>query len=220
MLSNPQTVLQQRQRLHRRQNSTPTTPYEAMKVPIIPAPGLQRHNSHRRGQSLDQRSPIRRPRSVYEGVSITNKGSIFEQQILREAQQQRLQRPGQQTQSHIPQCGLPMDNTDFQRMSMPMTQSIYTDQAIMNAPLQSPGNTNYEIGRGIELPMGGAYEMVGLGLDENANNHYFQQSHHQLYDMNDGMGMDMRRMSQPDLQDFGQRPMTPLQQMNNSELSR
>ncbi|KAL2410972.1 hypothetical protein ABEF95_003672 [Exophiala dermatitidis] len=60
MMSNPPSSLQQRQRLHRRQNSTPVVAFEAMKVSANMPP--QRQNSHRRGQSFDQqqRSPIRK----------------------------------------------------------------------------------------------------------------------------------------------------------------
>ncbi|KAF4635709.1 hypothetical protein G7Y89_g2398 [Cudoniella acicularis] len=72
MLSNPTNNLHNRQRQHRRQNSTPTA-FEPVKANNLP--NLQRHGTHRRGMSLDQR---RRPTPPQD---IT---------------QQRLVRPGQQ----------------------------------------------------------------------------------------------------------------------------
>ncbi|KAG9246164.1 hypothetical protein BJ878DRAFT_405901, partial [Calycina marina] len=74
MLSNPQTNLHNRQRLHRRQNSTPNE-FDSVKVHDLPT--IQRHNGHRRGQmSLDFR---RQPQDL---------NSL-------KTQQQRLARPGQ-----------------------------------------------------------------------------------------------------------------------------
>lgn len=96
MLSNPTNNLQNRQRLHRRQNSTPTA-FEAAKVHGLPNP--QRHGSHRRGISLDQRRQ-QTPSQDYM-VSNTNQGyQTTQQHILRETQQQRLVRPGQQYQHY------------------------------------------------------------------------------------------------------------------------
>lgn len=95
MLSNP-TNLHQRQRQHRRQKSTPTV-FDAPKVPLLP--NIVTNGHHRRGMSLDQRR--RRLPSPQENktVSTTNNGFHQTQQhILREAQQQRLARPGQQQQ--------------------------------------------------------------------------------------------------------------------------
>ncbi|RDW73905.1 hypothetical protein BP5796_07347 [Coleophoma crateriformis] len=83
MLSNPNNNLQNRQRLHRRQNSTPNA-FEAAKVNALP--NLQRHGSHRRGISLDQRRRQTPPQDYTH--------------ILRETQQQRLVRPGQQYQHY------------------------------------------------------------------------------------------------------------------------
>ncbi|PQE20629.1 c2h2 transcription factor swi5 protein [Rutstroemia sp. NJR-2017a BBW] len=78
MLSNPTNNLQNRHRQHRRQNSTPTA-FDAVKVNNLPT--VQKHG-HRRGMSLDTR---RRPTSPQVHTH-----------ILRETQQQRLVRPGQQ----------------------------------------------------------------------------------------------------------------------------
>ncbi|PBP20035.1 C2H2 transcription factor Swi5 [Diplocarpon rosae] len=52
MLSNPTNALHSRQRQHRRQQSTPNA-FEAVKASNLPT--IQRHNSHRRGMSLDTR---------------------------------------------------------------------------------------------------------------------------------------------------------------------
>lgn len=93
MLSNPTNNLHNRQRQHRRQNSTPSA-FDSVKVHDLP--NLQRRNSHRRGMSLDQR---RRQNSPQDNntVSTTNQGyQTTPQHILRETQQQRLARPGQQ----------------------------------------------------------------------------------------------------------------------------
>ena len=215
MLSNPPTVLQQRQRLHhRRQNSTPVT-MEALKVPTIQAPGLQRQNSHLRGQSLDQRSPIRRPRSQQESVSITNR--LNEQQILREAQQQRLARPGQRyQQTQSPQCGIQFEEPNYQTMNdMPMDTNMYNNSTVDNLLQQSAGMqyaNQMPVSPGMQMPGSNNYEGIGLGLDENAGHHYFQQAHHYMYDMPNSDGRDMRRMSQPELQSYVQRPVTPVQQ--------
>jgi regulatory protein SWI5 len=88
MLSNPSTDLQRQQR-HRRQQSTPSI-YDTVKVSSLQK--IQKHASHRRGMSLD---PRQQPSSPQDPVSITNHG-LHEnpQHILREAQQQRLARPG------------------------------------------------------------------------------------------------------------------------------
>ena len=97
MLSNPNSRLHQRQRQHRRQNSTPTA-FQAPKVPLLPASTLQRNGSHRRGQSYDQQSNQRQTRQHWpqdDTTVSTNPGLQQRQQhILREAQQQRLARPG------------------------------------------------------------------------------------------------------------------------------
>ncbi|KAI9798570.1 MAG: hypothetical protein M1833_004707 [Piccolia ochrophora] len=87
MLSNPNSTLHQRQRQHRRQNSTPTA-FDAPKVPLLPPGILQRRGSHRRGLSLDQRQQQKQhpPKPHPHPENGTH--------ILREAQQQRIARPG------------------------------------------------------------------------------------------------------------------------------
>jgi regulatory protein SWI5 len=92
MLSNPSNNLHNRQRQHRRQNSTPTA-FEPVKASNLP--NIQRHGGHRRGISLDQRRRQTPPQEFM--VSTTNTGyQTTQQHILRETQQQRLARPGQQ----------------------------------------------------------------------------------------------------------------------------
>ncbi|KZF21931.1 hypothetical protein L228DRAFT_163733 [Xylona heveae TC161] len=118
MLSNPATNLHLRQRQHRRQNSTPTA-FETPKVPLLPATQLQRHGSHRRGMSLDQRANLFQPRrfSTQDDVtvSITNPGfNRHPQHIVREAQPQRLLRPGhQQRPSFMRRPPLAVPSQDF-----------------------------------------------------------------------------------------------------------
>lgn len=104
MLSNPPSAssLQARQRQHRRQNSTPSA-FEAVK--IAPLPNFQQRPpmSHRRGLSLDTRrnqfSPTNPTTTIRQdfttvSTSTTNPGSATSQHVLREAQQQRIARPG------------------------------------------------------------------------------------------------------------------------------
>jgi regulatory protein SWI5 len=94
MLSNPTNNLQNRQRQHRRQQSTPTA-FEAVKVTTLPH--IQRQSSHRRGMSLDQRRRQTSPQGINTVSSTNNQGyQTTQQHILRETQQQRLARPGQQ----------------------------------------------------------------------------------------------------------------------------
>ncbi|KAI1645187.1 uncharacterized protein F4817DRAFT_344518 [Daldinia loculata] len=115
MLSNPvHGGLHARHRQHRRQNSTPTG-YETMKIATnLSNMHQQQHQnqqrsrmSHRRGMSLDIRrqqpqqqmqSPTIPIRQEYSTVSnaTNNTGSITSQHVLREAQQQRMARPGSQ----------------------------------------------------------------------------------------------------------------------------
>ena len=93
MLSNPTNNLHNRQRQHRRQNSTPNA-FESVKVPDLP--NIQRHGGHRRGMSLDTRQRQTPPQDILT-ASTTNQGyQTTQQHILRETQQQRLVRPGQQ----------------------------------------------------------------------------------------------------------------------------
>jgi regulatory protein SWI5 len=94
MLSNPINNLQNRQRQHRRQNSTPTA-FEPVKVNSLP--NIQRNGVHRRGMSLDTRRRRQTPPQDNTVSTTNNQGyQTTPQHILREAQQQRLARPGQQ----------------------------------------------------------------------------------------------------------------------------
>lgn len=99
MLSTQTSSLQQRQRQHRRQNSTPTA-FDAPKVPLLPATAIRRNGSHRRGLSLDQRPHQRNQPKQFpqdDRTVSTNIGLHQQQQhILQETQQQRLARPGPQ----------------------------------------------------------------------------------------------------------------------------
>lgn len=214
-MSNPQSMLQQRHKLHRRQNSTPLA-FEALKVPTLP-PTIQRHNSHRRGQSLDQRSPTRGAnRQTGSTVSITNTGSAtIGQQILREAQQQNLARPGQRNQSPVASdCGIFQDhNIDH--------NEIY-NSTTMNAILQEQSNLQVAspleqfFSQDLYMPSQADFEGTdsNVGLD---SQHYFQSTHNVRQSFEDEM-MNQRKMSEPDLQLCGQqRPTTPAQQMNSGK---
>jgi regulatory protein SWI5 len=92
MLSNSTNNLQNRQRQHRRQNSTPTA-FESVKVNNLPK--IQRH-AHRRGMSLDQRRRQTTPQEITVSTTNNQGYQTTQQHILRETQQQRLARPGQQ----------------------------------------------------------------------------------------------------------------------------
>lgn len=205
-MSNPSSVLQQRQRLHRRQNSTPVA-FEAMRVSTLP-PAIQRQNSHRRGQSLDQRSPIRgQHRKTGSTVSITNLGSITTgQQILQEAQQQKTARPGQPNQSPAsPQCGTLADQT--------IDHNALFDATIMNDILQDSSTLQHFFPQEIYMPPSAGLEGKEPNVDENSL-HYFQSAHNVRQEYGD----DMRRKSQPDMHMYAQqRPITPAQQMNSGE---
>jgi hypothetical protein len=221
-MSNPPSVLQQRQRLHRRQNSTPVA-FEAMKVPSLP-PAIQRQNSHRRGQSLDQRSPTRgqnrQQQQIGSTVSITNPGlsANIGHQILREAQQQKLARPGQQQQNQSPMspgCGTFSDQT--------MNQSGLYSATTMNAILQEQANMQVAsplhqyFPQTMYMPSSAGLEGMDPNVDENSQ-HYFQSTHNGGHNFGDEL-MNARRMSQPDLQIYAsQRPITPAQQINSGEL--
>ncbi|KAI0965814.1 hypothetical protein F4678DRAFT_311841 [Xylaria arbuscula] len=120
MLSNPPpSGLHSRNRQHRRQISTPTA-YETVKIApnlqnIQPSPLRAQHSqyqqqqqqqqqrsrvSHRRGMSLDtRRQALAQRRQAYGTVSNTNNstGTVNPpQHVVREAQQQRIARPGPQ----------------------------------------------------------------------------------------------------------------------------
>jgi hypothetical protein len=222
-MSNPPSSLQQRQRLHRRQNSTPVVAFEAMKVSAT-MPQQPRHTLHRRGQSFDlQRSPIRKQQQG-NAVSMTNLGSIHGQQILREAQQQKIARPGQlQQHPHLnlhtnlpgtPDCGMfqpatnsippsPYDNMTMNAMmhqnspsmDFPHSQQYFTD---MNMPMQN----------GMAMAL----------MDENSNQ-FFHDAQTLQFHQSTGISFDNRRMSQPDLRVQTQlRPHTPSQQIQTGEL--
>ncbi|KAI1082142.1 hypothetical protein F5B20DRAFT_23769 [Whalleya microplaca] len=104
MLSTTPSGLQARNRQHRRQNSTPTA-FETMKI-ATNLPNMHPHQqqrsriSHRRGMSLDIRqmqSPTTPLRQEFTTVSNnTNIGLTTPQHVPREAQQQRIARPGPQ----------------------------------------------------------------------------------------------------------------------------
>ena len=212
-MSNPTSMLQQRQRLHRRQNSTPVA-LEALKVPNLPN-GLQRQNSHRRGQSLDQRSPRRvQNRQLASTVSSTNQGSpTTGQHILREAQRQNLARPGQQTHSPIsPRCDITPRTGANNQMYDGSMETFMQEQASLqtSSPIQpcfSPG---------IYMPSSAGIQDIHSDLGENSPG-YFQATEDFQSAFTNGALIE-RSMSQPDLLlNAQQRPITPAQQMNSGK---
>ncbi|CEI69862.1 unnamed protein product [Fusarium venenatum] len=165
MQSNLSGGLHARQKQHRRQNSTPTA-FEGAKIPNLPT--AQRQTAHRRGLSLDIRrqhiaaspatttTPTRQNQMVGTNTNNTGLSHYPQHNVLREAQQQRIQaRPGTQnpyanlassasdnylmsphgtpqTQRFDPSCfdpnSIPFDtyNTDFNVM-MSKGQQAYGD---------------------------------------------------------------------------------------------
>ena len=93
MLSNPSNNLHNRQRQHRRQNSTPNA-FDTVKVHDLPT--IQRNHGHRRGMSLDTRRRQTPPQEITVSTTNNQGYQTTQQHILRETQQQRLARPGQQ----------------------------------------------------------------------------------------------------------------------------
>ncbi|KAH8592318.1 hypothetical protein B0O99DRAFT_484960, partial [Bisporella sp. PMI_857] len=117
MLSNPTNNLQNRQRLHRRQNSTPNA-FDSVKVHDLPT--IQRHGAHRRGMSLDTRRRQTPPQDYNT--------------------QQRLARPGQSFPNFDND-----ENYNSSPLATPQRQSFdaacsvqYGDQAL-NSPFQFSG---------------------------------------------------------------------------------
>lgn len=208
MMSHQPSSLPQSQparHFHRRQNSTPVVAFEAMKVSSLP-PTVQRQGVHRRGLSYDQhqRSPIRRQGTA---VSMTNQHPG--QHILREAQQLRTARPGQQQPNTDlpvnPQCAYypgSQPNSPFEEIqyntAMPKSQSMQFPPSpyfsYNMSPAMSPLQNNFS-------------DMARM--DENSQ-HYFQ-SMHQNQDPNATYD---RRMSQPELR-LQMRPQTPAEQVQN-----
>lgn len=221
MMSNPPSSLHHRQAMHRRQNSTPIVAFEAMKVSTSMPP--QRQSLHRRGQSFDQqRSPIRRQQQQHGStVSMTNLGSIHGQQILREAQQQKIaRRPGQQLQLNMdmpisPDCGIysgssgSMPGTPFENMSM---------NAFMH---QNPNGMDYSHSPQFfsDMYMSMQNGMPGMGIMDENTPQYLHDARSVHSQQSSGMSFDARRMSQPDLRVQTQlRPHTPSHQIQTGEL--
>ena len=213
MMSNPPSSLQSRQKLHhQRQNSTPVA-FEAMKVPM--PPHTQRQTLHRRGQSYDMaRTPIRRQQHTGSAVSMTtNIGSIHGQQILREAQQQRIARPGQQyTQPQVDtsvtqHCGNFPHPQSFSTIPYDMTMN-----AIIPINQEMMQHSQYQ---NMQMPLSAGPQSPFV-FDENSQ-HYFQAMH-QMQEAAQMMAQTDRRMSQPDLRiQTGLRPYTPTHQLQTGK---
>ncbi|KAI9735967.1 MAG: hypothetical protein M1834_001433 [Cirrosporium novae-zelandiae] len=194
MLSNPSSSQLQRQRQHRRQRSTPAA-FEVPKIPLLPASPLQRNGSHRRGLSLDQRSPRKTHFTPGEQqgngkVSITNIGlQQQDQHIVRETQQHRPNRPGQpqgqpvfqqntveaQGNAFLPD---PFIDQQFHSGSGSLNDTLYTNSPI--APNSDSGNQlSFEAQLQMYMPHSASgYLNDGLGLefDNVINNGKMQRS--------------------------------------------
>lgn len=220
-MSNPPSSLQQRQRLHRRQNSTPVAAFEAMKV-TASMPQQPRQNLHRRGQSFDQqRSPIRKHQQG-STVSMTNLGSIHGQQILREAQQQKIARPGQQ-QQHLtmqmdmpisPECGM------FPATSSSMPVSPYENMTMNGMMHQHSQGIDFSHSQQYftDMKMSMQSQIPNVGLMDENNPQYYHDVANVHSHQSTGISFDNRRMSQPDLRVQTQmRPCTPAHQIQTGE---
>ncbi|KAL7619538.1 Metallothionein expression activator [Parahypoxylon ruwenzoriense] len=147
MLSNPpQGGLQARNRQHRRQNSTPTG-FEAMKI-ATNLPTMHQHHqqqrprvSHRRGMSLDTRRQQYQQRQQQMQSSTTQLRQEFPTHVLREAQQQRIARPGpQQAYTNLAND----ENYLLSPHGTPRTQS-FEDQGFGNLPGQQEIQMNFDL---------------------------------------------------------------------------
>jgi hypothetical protein len=237
MLSNTTSCVPTRQRMHRRQNSTPVGFGDA-EVPNLPvsAPGLTRHNSHRRGQSLDQqRSPIRRRQSPTQDPNRTMHTNLgnheFQQHILQEAQQQRLARPGQQQQQQLyqqpltispgTQCGPIQEQFQFND-----SNNLYMNANLMNAMSQISGNQ--QLGNAQELTPTHSFDMstaagyfdgFSLGLDqlpESQSPAAFRTPQPLMVQTQESIlaGHARQLSQQSNLSMQYQRPTTPVKQIN------
>lgn len=182
----------------------------------------ERQTMHRRGQSFDQhqRSPIRKQ---HHGgtVSMTNLGQIHGQQILREAQQQKIARPGQQQHNHThldlpisPECGIYTTSPN----SMPGTPY---ENMTMNAMMhQNSQGIDYSHSQQFfsDMSMSMQHGMSNMGLMDENIPQYFQDTHIIHSQPTRGLAIDTRRMSQPDLRVQTQlRPHTPSHQIQTGE---
>ena len=187
-----------------------------MKVPVLPATQQRPVNIHRRGHSFDQRSPIRRQHTGM--VSIANVGTIHQhgQQILREAQQQRIVRPGQQPQQQqidlpgSPHCGVSIP------VSHPGPEASYDHMTTMNNIMQHGGHIQYAHAPyyipDINMPTPINMDGFGMPVDEN-NMQYFNPMHASYMNI-----LPERRQSQPDLHIQTElRPLTPTNQLQTGK---
>ncbi|KAK5061020.1 hypothetical protein LTR84_007561 [Exophiala bonariae] len=192
----------------------------------------QRQNFHRRGQSFDQqRSPIRKHHHG-STVSITDIGQFHGQQILREAQQQRIPRPGQQHQQQHPQ------HQQFQQnqMNMSIDMPISPACGMFQMPNSLPGTpyenmTMNEImhqnSQSLDFSQTQPYysdmnmpvsNIQNMGIMDENNAQYFQDNHVLQIHPTTGISFDNRRMSQPDLRVQTQlRPHTPSNQIQTAQ---
>jgi hypothetical protein len=153
---------------------------------------------------------------------MTNLGSIHGQQILREAQQQKIaRRPGQQLQLNMdmpisPDCAIysgssgSMPGTPFENMSM---------NAFMH---QNPNGMDYSHSPQFfsDMYMSMQNGMPGLGMMDENTPQYLHDARSVHSQQSSGMSFDARRMSQPDLRVQTQlRPHTPSHQIQTGKLS-
>lgn len=184
----------------------------------MPPTTIQRHNLHRRGQSYDMaRSPIRRHNHTGSAVSMnTNVGSFQGQQILREAQQQRTARPGQQHMQPQIDGSLAQQQCGFYAQPQPFTGIPYdmSMNGIMSVPLDMNPHSQFQ---NMQMPVS-AGSQTSFMFDENSQN-YFQPMH-QIPEVGQMMPQHERRMSQPDLRiQTGMRPYTPIHQIQTGMLA-
>ncbi|OJJ51598.1 hypothetical protein ASPZODRAFT_423773 [Penicilliopsis zonata CBS 506.65] len=226
MLANPHSTLHERHRQHRRQISTPSA-LEAAKAPSLPGPVLQRYNAHRRGQSLDSRSlPPQLLKTVKDGALPSNTNQMLyqqPQQVLREAQQQRLKHQPVPAQMQKPSTMLYIaDRQLFNGNDLRASTNHYSNEndptlACLKPKVASPnssGSTNQPLRLALER------------MDQQRNNSQFYTTHHasQAW-MQDNMAAfpqqaGLRRLSvqsiQSDISPRTSRPQTPTKQMNTS----
>lgn len=224
---------EERQRQHRRQISTPSG-LEAAKAPKLPTPAMQRHQAHRRGQSLDQRPILAKPtKSIPDETFPTTNASVYEQpQIrMREAQCQQF---AQQRNYSVPQDSSSMPfMPQCQSLSQEELQALTNGIVNQNGPnvpytsfnlamLGNPGlegqptnvNLNHMVQRNSNPTIGGP---VSRHTFNNVHWDASNQPEFATFQQTTGTQMGMRRPSVQSDSARSQPPHTPRKQGNTCE---
>lgn len=223
MLSNQTFDLHSAQQ--RRKNSMPMV-FDVPKVPNLPATKLTNIVPHRRGLSLDQRTNAQQSKTLSpqdeDTVSLTHGFKIYQQHLLREAQQQKQQaRPGQQTSTQ------PFLNEDSSRQLLPKSCPEY-DFNLSNQTrlVKQPTSLSNEIAK---IPPGnvinttnvrqsfdgtkfaGYFESFDFGPQKRIGN-YQEENKANTIRMSNSRGISSTNSANPAGQEVPRRPSTPQNQ--------